>query len=115
KAGMIKSYFDAGMQVFDVENVSRAVGSSDVQTVAEVGVSDEASAESERYKQLYDLMTTIGNNLEWYSAGDNIFTDDKAPVELLGMREIDSIIKDELSYYKRVFEEEGLEGLLKAV
>ncbi|MBR1913409.1 MAG: fused MFS/spermidine synthase [Lachnospiraceae bacterium] len=115
KAGMIKSYFDAGMQVFDVENVSQAVGSSDVQTVAEVGVSDEASAESERYKQLYDLMTTIGNNLEWYRAGDNIFTDDKAPVELLGMREIDSIIKDELSYYKRVFEEEGLEGLLKAV
>ena len=115
KAGMIKSCFDAGMQVFDAENMSRTVGSSGVQTVAEVGVSDEASAESERYKQLYDLMTTIGNNLEWYSAGDNIFTDDKAPVELLGMREIDGIIKDELSYYKRVFEEEGLEGLLKAV
>ena len=115
KAGMIKNCFDAGMQVFDAENVSRTVGGSGVQTVAEVGVSDETSAESERYKQLYDLMTTIGNNLEWYSAGDNIFTDDKAPVELLGMREIDSIIKDELSYYKRVFEEEGLEGLLKAV
>ena len=89
--------------------------SSVEQTAEKSDESDDVSAESELHKQLYDLMTTIGNNLEWYSAGDNIFTDDKAPVELLGMREIDSIIKDELSYYKRVFEEEGLEGLLKAV
>ncbi len=115
KAGMIKSYFDAGMKILNANSYGSMTDSSVEQTAEKSDESDDVSAESELHKQLYDLMTTIGNNLEWYSAGDNIFTDDKAPVELLGMREIDSIIKDELSYYKRVFEEEGLEGLLKAV
>ena len=67
---------------------------------------------NEKSKQLYDLMTTIGNNLEWYSAGDNIFTDDKAPVELLGMKLIDSLIADEVRYYKDIYEKEGLRGIL---
>jgi hypothetical protein len=40
-------------------------------------------------------------------------TDDKAPVELLGMRQIDSIIKNEVSFYKQVYETKGLEGLLE--
>lgn len=115
KAGMIKSYFDAGMKILNANSYGSMTDSSIEQTAEKSDESDDVSAESELHKQLYALMTTIGNNLEWYSAGDNIFTDDKAPVELLGMREIDSIIKDELSYYKRVFEEEGLEGLLKAV
>ncbi len=48
-----------------------------------------------------------------YNAGSNIMTDDKAPVELLGMRQIDSIIKDEVAYYKKVFREQGLSGLLE--
>ncbi len=39
-------------------------------------------------------------------------TDDKAPVELLGMRVIDAIIKDEVDFYKDVYEREGLQGLL---
>ena len=39
-------------------------------------------------------------------------TDDKAPVELLGMRVIDQIIQDEVSYYKGIYEQEGLQGLL---
>ena len=39
-------------------------------------------------------------------------TDDKAPVELLGMRVIDSLIKEEVSYYKDIYKEQGIEGLL---
>jgi hypothetical protein len=34
------------------------------------------------------------------SASVFIMTDDKAPVEMLGIRQIDSIIRDELPYYK---------------
>jgi len=48
-----------------------------------------------------------------YEAGGYVMTDDKAPVELLGMKAIDEIIKDEVMYYKEIYEKEGLEGLLE--
>ena len=47
--------------------------------------------------------------------GSRIFTDDKAPVELLGMKTIDTIIRDEVGYYKDVFREEGLSGLIEVL
>ncbi|SCY11550.1 Spermidine synthase [Lachnospiraceae bacterium XPB1003] len=47
--------------------------------------------------------------------GSRIFTDDKAPVELLGMQTIDTIIRDEVGYYKEVFKEEGLSGLIEVL
>lgn len=34
-------------------------------------------------------------------------TDDKAPVELLGMKVIDELIRDEVGYYKEIFQEGG--------
>ncbi|MBR3449173.1 MAG: fused MFS/spermidine synthase [Oscillospiraceae bacterium] len=45
-------------------------------------------------------------------AGGLILTDDKAPVELLGMKTIDSMISDELSYYRRRFQEDGIAGII---
>ena len=50
-----------------------------------------------------------------YVPGDYRMTDDKAPVELLGMRVIDDLIADEVTYYKGIYEEEGLQGLLDEV
>lgn len=47
--------------------------------------------------------------------GSRVFTDDKAPVELLGMQTIDTIIRDEVGYYKEVFKEEGLSGLIEVL
>ena len=44
-----------------------------------------------------------------------VMTDDKAPVELLGMQVIDELIGDEVSYYKKIYKESGLKGLLKAL
>nr|MCR5181851.1 spermidine synthase [Clostridia bacterium] len=41
-----------------------------------------------------------------------IWTDDKAPVELIGMRTIDLLISDEVEYYREVFREEGIKGIL---
>lgn len=42
-------------------------------------------------------------------------TDDKAPVELLGMSVIDGLIQEEIGYYKKIFQQEGLNGLLNAM
>ncbi len=58
------------------------------------------------------LYADIRNRLISYEKGNYILTDDKAPVELLGMRVIDALIQDELSYYKNVFRTEGLKGVL---
>ncbi|MBQ7702902.1 MAG: fused MFS/spermidine synthase [Firmicutes bacterium] len=41
-----------------------------------------------------------------------VWTDDKAPVELIGMRTIDLLISDEVARYREIFREEGLKGLL---
>ena len=49
------------------------------------------------------------------SAGGHILTDDRAPVELLGMRAIDGLIADELGYYKEVFRRGGIQGILDEV
>ncbi len=56
----------------------------------------------------------VMEGLEEYEAGDYLMTDDKAPVELLGMRIIDDIIADEVVYYKDIFKEGGLSALLDA-
>ena len=63
-------------------------------------------------EELTASMNRIRDNLEKYVPGDYLMTDDKAPVELLGMRVIDEIISDEVTYYRQVFKEQGLEGLL---
>ena len=65
-------------------------------------------------QELYAMMERVASALVVYAQGDYILTDDKAPVELLGMQVIDEIIKDEVAYYKGIYETQGLEGLLKA-
>ena len=59
------------------------------------------------------MMNTVQAELVPYVSGGKILTDDKAPVELLGMRVIDDIIQDELVYYKEQFKEKGIRGLLE--
>ena len=61
---------------------------------------------------LIALMSTVSSGLKPYKSSGHILTDDKAPVELLGMRVIDDIIQDELVYYKQKFKDEGFKGLL---
>ena len=59
------------------------------------------------------LMDTVSAALVACEGKGHILTDDKAPVEVLGMRMIDSLIADEVSYYKTIYEREGLQGLLE--
>ncbi len=81
---------------------------------------DPAGLLSEHLKNLPDgdlknLMNRIAGSLSQYSSGNRILTDDKAPVEVLGMRMIDSLIEEELRYYKAIFASDGLHGLLNAL
>jgi spermidine synthase len=62
---------------------------------------------------LQSLMKYVSSSLVKYDAGKRILTDDKAPVELLGMKVIDDIIQEELVYYKKAFAEKGIKGLLE--
>ena len=57
-------------------------------------------------------MTKVKEGIEKYKAGKHVMTDDKAPVELLGMRVIDDIIKDEIAYYREIYKKDGISGLL---
>ena len=61
------------------------------------------------------MMERVEENLILYDGGGYIMTDDKAPVELLGMQVIDALIQEELGYYKEIFKREGIQGLLNQV
>ena len=74
-----------------------------------------AGCAKEENPELIAMMKTVGNGLEKYEAGDLLLTDDKAPVELLSMKAIDAIIRDEVEYYKVIYREKGLSGLLEAL
>ncbi|MCI8485127.1 MAG: fused MFS/spermidine synthase [Lachnospiraceae bacterium] len=52
---------------------------------------------------LDEMMTLVSKNLELRESGNLILTDDKAPVELLGMQVLDEIIADELDYYRELY------------
>ena len=62
--------------------------------------------------ELNQLMLNMRGVVNVYKGGENILTDDKAPVELLGMREIDMMISEELGYYKSIYKKEGIEGII---
>jgi spermidine synthase len=61
---------------------------------------------------LRGMMQRVSETSVNYRKTGHVMTDDKAPVELLGMRQIDSIIKNEVSYYKGIYEKYGIQGLL---
>lgn len=73
----------------------------------------QASVSSVQDGELRSLMRRVSLSLQVYEAGDYIMTDDKAPVELLGMRVIDHLIRDEVRYYKKIYQKEGLDGVLQ--
>lgn len=72
-----------------------------------------ANTDSLEKTELASMMKIVASNLVPYESRGMILTDDKAPVELLGMSVIDEIIQDELSYYKDQFAKKGFRGLLE--
>ena len=72
-------------------------------------------AENLQDRELSALMRHVAANWQSPPRGGEPLTDDKAPVELLGMRAIDAIIREELHYYKGIYRREGFDGLRKSL
>lgn len=66
-----------------------------------------------RDSTLQSMMENVQTEMEPYQAGTYRMTDDMAPVELLGMQVIDDLIREEVEYYKSIYEKEGIQGLLE--
>ena len=58
------------------------------------------------------IMQRVSDELVHVEGGDYILTDDKAPVELLGMRVLDEIIASELEVLRDQIAEDGIMSLL---
>lgn len=86
-----------------------ASNNPDMMTVFENNTRRETDVELSR------MMGRVRGGISAYEAGSRLMTDDKAPVELLGMKMIDGIIKNEVAYYKEIYEEQGIKGLIDAM
>lgn len=75
----------------------------------------EQNVRLEQDSELAALIRKVADRFVVYEAGDYLMTDDKAPVELLGMRVIDELIQNEVRYYKGIYEERGIQGLLESL
>lgn len=53
--------------------------------------------------ELLEMMQTVSASMEPRQSGNLVLTDDKAPVELLGMQVLDEIISSELEYYRDLY------------
>lgn len=73
----------------------------------------ESNTRMEPHEDLSVLMQKIMREMSRYEPGEYVMTDSKAPVELLGMRVIDALIRDEVRYYKDIYEREGIQGILE--
>ena len=62
--------------------------------------------------ELRGMMTRVSGRLVPYEAGERIMTDDRAPVELLSMQVMDQLIDREVAYYRAIYEEQGIRGLI---
>ena len=74
----------------------------------------KARAENLDDENLSRLMIHIADTWTTPALGENILTDDRAPVEMLSMRALDNLIQQNLQYYKEIYKREGLDGVLNS-
>ncbi len=87
-----------------------ASNSPSVRKVMEENIQKQKS--SSTGSDLARMMAYVSANLSAYKPHGYRMTDDKAPVELLGMQVIDALIEEEVDYYKKIYKQEGLRGLI---
>ncbi|MCR5267464.1 MAG: fused MFS/spermidine synthase [Lachnospiraceae bacterium] len=75
----------------------------------------ESNLDRMEENDLKAFLQSVSGNITAYAGGDLILTDDKAPVELLGIQVIDSIIQRELAYYKKIYKEQGIDGVINQI
>ena len=117
-AGNINEYLsDTIAHVFDSVYTVDVKGSTNRELFAtdrsDAATDFENQVSQIKNQELKGLMTQIAENMSAYHQGDHILTDDKAPVEVLGMKVIDQLIQEEIGYYKKIFKEKGISGLLE--
>ena len=92
----------------DKKGSMRDYPGSDLLAVAAAGISPDPDL-SQMMEQVSSRLSTVGD------AKGRILTDDNAPVELLGMHAIDGIISREAGPYRRILQQEGIQGLIREV
>ena len=117
--GNINQYLsDTISQVFEQVYTVDVSGSTNRELFASdsAGMLENLAAGTKQLEDsnLESLMERVQRNLIPYQAGSHIMTDDRAPVELLGMQVIDEIIQDEVAYYKDIYEQGGVSALLES-
>lgn len=120
REGNINQYLaDTIGKVFNTEYVVDVAGSTNRELFASDNADIMKNLAANTIKldnrEFRNMMNRVEAGSSSYVCGDYILTDDKAPVELLGMQVIDEIIKDEVAYYKNIYEQEGLKGLLNSL
>ena len=73
----------------------------------------DRNLQKEDHLDLAEMMSRIRTQMQPYRAGSHKMTDDQAPVELLGMQVIDDLIGEQVHYYKELYKEKGLKGVLE--
>ncbi len=99
------------LKIVDVTNVTNRV----LFAAADEKILDDLHARAQLLtdEELSRLMIDIAGKWQRPALGENIFTDDRAPVEMLGMRALDKIIQQHLQIFKEIYRREGLDGVLK--
>lgn len=116
--GSINEYLtDTIASVFDFVYTADVPGNTNRELFA-AGF-DPAAALTENLRAVTDaplgaMLSEVSEALTPCAPGEHILTDDRAPVELLGMRAIDELIAGELGYYRDLFNKEGIKGLLNS-
>ena len=98
---------DTIFEIFPAVRIIDAGGNREVFAAADDLVFENFAerAENLRDEKLSALMKNVAQDWQIPMRGGNILTDDKAPVELLGMRALDAIIARELKNYQFDFRE----------
>jgi len=101
------------VRVVDVpHNSNRELFATMDESIMDTFVSEKTREGDE---ELNTLLDDVKAGLTRWNGGDHIFTDDKAPVELIGMRTLDDILGQMTVFYKQVLEEQGLSGVLDRI
>ena len=104
----IMSVFPQGYTVDVPHSTNRELFAGNGDLKATLTASAAATADGSLRAMLQKVLAALAP----CTGGETILTDDKAPVELLGMRVIDGLIQNELGYYRELYQQQGLSALL---
>lgn len=114
KEGAINDYLcDTIREVFDYAYTATVPNGTNTELFASDNpdLTTELAQQCQRLTEgsaLREMMEQVNQDLQPVAAGDLILTDDKAPVEVLGMKVMDEIISEQLNYYRDRIRTDGL-------